>query len=63
MLNSVDYDKAKLLHVLSCIIWFVEKHAKADAKVAGDEEFQKILGNLQKDLDKYIATLKDSLCK
>lgn len=62
MLTSTEYDKVKLLHQLSCIIWFIEKHAKMDAKTAGDEKFYQILVELQRDIDKHLAELKASLC-
>ncbi len=63
MLKHNEYDKAKLLHKLSCLIWFIENHAHEDAKKADDKEFAKILEHLKKDLNKYIPQLRDSFCK
>lgn len=60
-LNNCCYDKAKLLHQLSCVSWFIEKHALADAK--NDAEFLELLRKLQKDVDPYIKELHTMLCK
>ncbi len=62
MLDNVSYDKIKLLHKLSCINWFIEKHGKVDAQTAGDQAFVATLTELQKDLQKYIEKLQQGVC-
>lgn len=62
MLDNVSYDKIKLLHKLSCINWFIEKHGKNDAQTAGDQEFLVTLTSMQKDLQKYIEKLQQGMC-
>ncbi|MEX0939786.1 MAG: hypothetical protein WDZ41_00325 [Candidatus Babeliales bacterium] len=61
MLDHCTYDKVKLLHELSCIVWFIEKHAKIDAKNDGDTEFANIVKKLAPDLEKYIDQLYELL--
>ena len=57
MLDNCDYNKVRLLHDLSRIVWHLNKHAKEDAKKAGHEECHKICVELEKDLEKHISTL------
>lgn len=61
-LDNATYNKIKLLHELSCIAWFIEKHALADAQATGDKECQELLGSLGKDLQTYIEKLQKSIC-
>lgn len=63
MLNNCYYNKIKLLHELSSIVWFVEKHALKDAQEASDQECVKTLQDLSKNLDQHIDNLKKQLCK
>ncbi len=63
MLQDAIYDKVKLLHGLSCLSWFVEKHARDNAKKAGDSELSALLESLQADLDKSIDKLQANVCK
>jgi hypothetical protein len=61
-LDNTSYNKIKLLHKLSCINWFIEKHAQHDAETAGDQEFLSSLIQLQKDLEKHIEKLQHGMC-
>ncbi|MGB8366993.1 MAG: hypothetical protein WCD44_01410 [Candidatus Babeliales bacterium] len=58
MLDNCFYDKVKLLHNLSCTSWFIDKHAKEDAKKAGDDKLIALLEKLEQDLHKYVDSLK-----
>ncbi len=62
ILDNCKYDKIKLLHELSCISWFIQKHGKEDAKTTGDTECHAAFEELQKDLEKHIAKLEKMLC-
>ncbi len=62
MLNNVRYDKIKLLHKLSCIIWFIEKHGVEDAQTAGDKETVELMKNLKQDLQSYLNQLDEVAC-
>lgn len=61
MLQHCTYDKIKLLHELSSLLWFIEQHAKLDAQSANDTNCQKLLDTLAKELEDYISKLHDSL--
>ncbi len=60
-LNNCDYDKIKILHELSSILWFIKKHALVDAQQ--DDEYSRLLNRLESDLEKHVAELKDMVCK
>ncbi|OQA35737.1 MAG: hypothetical protein BWY54_00467 [Candidatus Dependentiae bacterium ADurb.Bin331] len=62
MLNHCMYDKIKLVHQLSSILWFIEKHAKNDAKSANDMKCHDTLEKLAIDLEKYVKQLEESIC-
>jgi len=61
MLDDCFYDQIKLLHDLSCIRWFIEKHAKNDAQRTGHNECYTLLEKLEKDLEKYVIELKKTI--
>lgn len=61
MLENCNYDKVKLLHELSCMVWFIQKHAKKNATDAGDAQCLEALEQLQADLDAHIEKLKEIL--
>ena len=60
-LNNDLYDKIKILHELSTLAWFIRQHAEPDAIKRNDDEMQKILLELYKDLDKHIKEIKKQL--
>ena len=62
MLDNCSYNKAKLIHELSKIAWFIEKHAHNDAQLAGDAACQDALRSLQKDLTKHLEKLQKNMC-
>ena len=63
MLKNGCYDKVKLLHKLSCIAWFIDKHAKEDARKENDAECLALLEGLEKDITKYTEKLHKIICK
>jgi hypothetical protein len=62
MLDNCTYNKIKLLHELSCVAWFVEKHALQDAQAAGDAACIQMLQDLEKDIRNHIERLRQTLC-
>ena len=62
MLDNCTYNKIKLLHELSCILWFLKKHGIQDASKAGDKECLSFCEQLEKDLEEHISHLKDMIC-
>ncbi|MFC1842424.1 hypothetical protein ACFLYU_02085 [Candidatus Dependentiae bacterium] len=63
MLDNCKYDKVKLLHEMSSIAWFLEKHAKENANKADDKECFTIYQNMLQDLEKHIQVLKSTISK
>ncbi len=61
MLKHCTYDKIKLLNEMSSIVWFIEKHAKEDAKNANDTQCHELLEKLAQDLEEYIDALHKML--
>ena len=61
MLDHITYDKIRLLHDLSRIVWFIEKHAKADAQNAGDTKCYDLFEKCAIDLSKHIQILHNDL--
>lgn len=63
MMENASYDKIKLLHQVSELIWFIEKHALKDAQ--DDADCLKMLKDLHADLEKHLIALQESLrcCK
>lgn len=63
MLNDCEYNKIKLLKQLSCVMWFIKKHAEKDADNANDVGCKNFLKALTPELEKHIAILKELICK
>lgn len=61
MLKNCTYDKVKLLHKLSSLLWFIENHAKVDAINADDVNFNELLKNLSEDLENSIVEIQKDL--
>lgn len=61
VLDNCTYDKIKILHELSCILWFIKKHALEDARQ--ESECTDLLQRLHADLEKYTAELEKIVCK
>lgn len=62
-LNNCLYNKIKLLHELSSILWFIEHHAMVDSKNENDSECHTFLEKLEKNLHEHVIELKTLLCK
>lgn len=63
MLDNCLYDKIKLLHKTSCILWFIKKHGLAEEKESGHAECATIYQSMIKDLEKHVAELKKAVCQ
>jgi len=63
MLDNCTYNKIKLMHNLSDIVWFIEKFCEQDAKVSGHKECHAAIEALEADLEKHIKILRDNVCK
>jgi hypothetical protein len=61
MLNDCKYNKIKLLHELSSIVWFLDKCAIQDAQKTGDSQCVKDFKALQNVLETHIQQLETSL--
>jgi hypothetical protein len=62
-MDHATYDKIRLLHDLNRIVWFIEKHAKKDAKEAGDMKCHDVYEKCAIDLSKYIDAIHNELYK
>lgn len=62
MMKDSTYNKVKILHHLSSLYWFIQKHALPDAERA-DTAYIKLLEDLKKDLDKHIGQFEKNTCK
>lgn len=61
MLANDKYNKIKITHDVSCLLWFIEKHALQDARAKNDTTSMQVLEQLKKDLEKNLAMLEKSL--
>jgi len=61
MLDDCKYDKVKLLHEISSLAWYLEKHAKDNAEKAGDKKCYKLYQEILQDLEKNITKLRTTL--
>ncbi len=61
MLSNNKYNKNKILHDLSCLYWFLDKHAIEEAKKSNDQELARELEKLKLDLDKHIDNFDATL--
>lgn len=62
MLDNCKYNKVKILHEISSLIWFLEKHAISDAQQNHDN-CEETLKKLKADLEKYIMPLSNDIQK
>lgn len=58
MLEDCNYSKVRLLHDLSRLSWYVEKHAKENAGSAGHVLCGKLYEEMHDDLEKYMEKLR-----
>ncbi len=61
MLEDCNYNKVRLLHDLSRIVWYLKKHAKKDAKKAGHRECHNLCVELEKDLERHIKKINETI--
>ena len=61
MLSHCNYNKVRLLHDLSRMIWYLEKHAKEDAKSSGHELCHAMCEEPQKDLEKHLDKVRQAV--
>jgi hypothetical protein len=61
MLSNNKYNKNKVLHDLSCLCWFVDKHAIDEAKKSNDQDLAKNLEKLKQDLNKHIEAFDSTI--
>ena len=57
MLDNSHYNKIKLMHDLSGLLWFIKKHAHEDAQKAQDKACADFLKQLEADLNKHVEQL------
>ena len=62
-LDNCSYNKIKLIHQLSSLAWFLDKHALKDAQDAGDMECYESMVSIQRDLLKHIERLQKGMCQ
>jgi hypothetical protein len=53
MESDCNYDKVKLLHQLSKLLWMIDKHYLADAKKANHPLCAEMYKDIAKDLQKH----------
>ncbi len=62
MLSDCNYDKVKLIHHLSKIVGFIDRHAVGDAERGGHplcaEEYKELREDLEKHIGKLSAAVK-----
>jgi hypothetical protein len=63
MLDNCSYNKIKLMHNLSDIVWFIEKFCEQDSKISGHRDCQQAIEALEADLEKHISLLREITCK
>jgi len=61
MLDNCYYNKIKLLHELSTMLWFLKKHGIDDAKKTGDKECIDFCNQLAQNIADHITLLQDLL--
>lgn len=62
VLDNCSYNKIKLMHELSSMLWFISHHAINDAKAAGDASFVEALQVIEEDLQRHLERLRHSMC-
>lgn len=62
MLDNCTYNKIKLIHEISSLIWFIQKFGIKDAKDNGDTKCVEILQHLEKDLNTHLEQIRNGIC-
>ena len=63
MLSNGRYDKIKVLHEISSLLWFLKEHAIKEAAKHGHEDCLMYYKELEKDLERHIKKIEDMLFK
>ena len=61
MLENCNYNKIRLLHDLSRVAWYLDKHAKKDAKSSGHAKCHTMCIALEKDLGKHMESIRKAI--
>lgn len=61
MLDNSRYDLIKILHELSKLAWFIEKHAQPGLQQGKHQERIKAYKDLLQDLEKHLAKIKEMM--
>ena len=61
MIDDCNYNKIRLLHDFSRIVWYLENHAKEDAKKSGHTLCHKLCHEIQVDLEKHMEKLRQAI--
>ncbi len=62
VLDNCTYNKIKLMHEISSMLWFISHHAINDAKAAGDVSCVETLQVLEEDLQRHLERLRQNMC-
>ncbi|MFC1870636.1 hypothetical protein ACFLXW_00020 [Candidatus Dependentiae bacterium] len=60
-MDNCTYDKVKVLHDLSRLLWFINQHAHKE--IPASDPCHETINNLKKDLEAYQTALKVEVCK
>jgi len=63
MLTNGRYDKVKILHEMSSLLWFIKEHAIKESAKQGHEHCLTYYKELEKDLEKHVKILEEMLLK
>ena len=63
MLPNGRYDKVKILHDMSSLLWFVKEHAIKESAKQGHEHCLIYYKELEKDLERHIKKLEEMILK
>jgi hypothetical protein len=62
VLNDCNYDKIKMIHHLSKMVGFIDRHAVSDAEKEGHplcaEEYKELRADLEKHINKLSSAVK-----
>ncbi len=61
MLDDCNYSKVRLLHDLSKVAWYLDKHAIEDAEDTGHPACEELYEEIQADLEEHIDKLKETI--
>lgn len=63
MLPNGRYDKIKVLHDMSSLLWFIKEHAIKEAAKQGHNDCLTYYKEIEKDIEKHIRALEEMLFK